>query len=63
LPYHYLLWASVAQLVEQLIRNQQASGSTPLAGSIFIYPILPKKTVTKPDLYWALISVPRENAL
>ena len=27
--------AGVAQLVEQLIRNQQVSGSSPLAGSIF----------------------------
>ena len=26
-------WAGVAQLVEQLIRNQQVSGSSPLAGS------------------------------
>ncbi len=26
--------ASVAQLVEQLIRNEQVSGSSPLAGSI-----------------------------
>ena len=28
--------AGVAQLVEQLIRNQQVSGSSPLAGSSFI---------------------------
>ena len=27
--------AGVAQLVEQLIRNQQVSGSSPLAGSTF----------------------------
>jgi hypothetical protein len=26
-------WADVAQLVEQLIRNQQVSGSSPLVGS------------------------------
>ena len=26
-------WAGVAQLVEQLIRNQQVSGSSPLVGS------------------------------
>ena len=31
--------AGVAQLVEQLIRNQQASGSSPLAGSTFFYQI------------------------
>src|SRR5487761_29136 len=29
--------ADVAQLVEQLIRNQQVSGSSPLVGSIFPY--------------------------
>jgi hypothetical protein len=28
-------FAGVAQLVEQLIRNQQASGSSPLAGFAF----------------------------
>ena len=28
--------ADVAQLVEQLIRNQQVVGSTPIFGSIFI---------------------------
>ena len=28
-------FAGVAQLVEQLIRNQQASGSSPLAGFLF----------------------------
>jgi hypothetical protein len=27
-------FAGVAQLVEQLIRNQQVSGSSPLAGSV-----------------------------
>jgi hypothetical protein len=30
--------ADVAQLVEQLIRNQQVSGSSPLVGSIFYPP-------------------------
>ena len=29
--------ADVAQLVEQLIRNQQVSGSSPLVGSIDLY--------------------------
>ena len=29
--------ADVAQLVEQLIRNQQVSGSTPLVGSTHFY--------------------------
>jgi hypothetical protein len=28
--------AGVAQLVEQLIRNQQVEGSSPFAGSIFL---------------------------
>ena len=28
--------ANVAQLVEQLIRNQQVKGSSPFIGSIFI---------------------------
>ena len=42
-----LLLADVAQLVEQLIRNQQAGGSTPPVGSITfkgitdIYPVIP----------------------
>jgi hypothetical protein len=30
------LQAGVAQLVEQLIRNQQVAGSSPIAGSIFL---------------------------
>ncbi len=29
-------YADVAQLVEQLIRNQQVSGSNPLVGSMFV---------------------------
>ena len=33
------LQASVAQSVEQLIRNQQVGGSIPLAGSIHLLPI------------------------
>ena len=42
-----LLLADVAQLVEQLIRNQQAGGSTPPVGSIHlkgitaIYAVIP----------------------
>jgi hypothetical protein len=31
--------ADVAQLVEQLIRNQQVSGSIPLVGSIPVFPL------------------------
>ena len=31
--FEFHLQAGVAQLVEQLIRNQQVSGSSPLAGS------------------------------
>ena len=30
--------ADVAQLVEQLIRNQQVNGSSPFVGSIFAFP-------------------------
>jgi hypothetical protein len=33
-------FAGVAQLVEQLIRNQQVSGSSPLAGLDFLSPQL-----------------------
>ena len=29
--------ADVAQLVEQLIRNEQVTGSSPAIGSIFVY--------------------------
>ena len=29
--------ATVAQLVEQLIRNEQVAGSTPVGGSIFLW--------------------------
>ena len=32
----YLLYADVAQLVEQLIRNEQVTGSIPAIGSITI---------------------------
>ena len=33
-PYRYYLDADVAQLVEQLIRNEQVTGSSPAIGSI-----------------------------
>ena len=33
--FHGVSWASLAQLVEQLICNQQVVGSSPTAGSIF----------------------------
>jgi hypothetical protein len=39
--------ADVAQLVEQLIRNQQVNGSSPFVGSIrasLNHPLLPQKT-------------------
>ena len=46
--------AGVAQLVEQLIRNQQVSGSSPLAGSINVEG---NRTVTpKPLFYFFLIN-------
>ena len=35
-PYYSLTYADVAQLVEQLIRNEQVTGSIPAIGSIFI---------------------------
>lgn len=43
--------ADVAQLVEQLIRNQQVSGSSPLAGSNLA---LIKRTASDPVLMVAL---------
>ena len=33
--------ADVAQLVEQLIRNQQVNGSSPFVGSIHLLPVEP----------------------
>ena len=36
-------FAGVAQLVEQLIRNQQVSGSSPLAGSTGVRPARPRR--------------------
>ena len=43
-----LLYAGVAQMVEQLIRNQQVGGSSPPAGSMYWlgFPI------SKVSLYW-----------
>jgi hypothetical protein len=39
-PIHHSTSAGVAQLVEQLIRNQQVWGSSPHAGSTFHYPAM-----------------------
>ncbi len=36
LYYFYKILAGIAQLVEQLIRNQQVVGSSPTAGSSFL---------------------------
>ena len=38
-------FADVAQLVEQLIRNQQVSGSSPLAGSNLALPYLIRQPI------------------
>ena len=43
--------ADIAQLVEQLIRNQQVSGSTPLVGSSN-FKGLQLVTGCNPFLYW-----------
>jgi hypothetical protein len=40
-------FAGVAQLVEQLIRNQQVSGSSPLAG-FFLNPSLSSSQLSSP---------------
>ena len=41
-------FAGVAQLVEQLIRNQQVSGSSPLAGFL-------KTKIVKPSFKWTFL--------
>ena len=46
--------ADVAQLVEQLIRNQQVIGSSPIVGSITIRrPFLPRKIQSSQISYFA----------
>ena len=39
--------ADVAQLVEQLIRNQQVSGSIPLVGSRFLFMVTERFLLAK----------------
>ena len=54
-PVYYYCCAGVAQLVEQLIRNQQAKSSSLLAGSI------KKQALTESSVRAFLFGVPRER--
>ena len=53
-PYNNFSSADVAQLVEQLIRNEQVTGSIPAIGSIFIWSVF--------GVFWSAVDLVEVHA-